>query len=814
MLRNYLLTAWRNIIKNRVYTLINILCLVVGLTVFVFGSMLIDYERHYDSFFANADRIMTVGTVFTPEADIGVKEFDGTYSAVQPLIKAQVPGVTLSARTFVRKFLVTQGDFDYYENLHFADPELTQILTFDYVEGDVSALQDPHGLIVTQSLATKYFGAGPYLGEVLTLDHQSEFHVNAVIKDLPRNSHLSASIMNQDGEFSAIVSTVALEALEEFDPGGNWRNLSNGELTYVMLPEGKTQAWFQAAIDGIYASHLPEDQLDFIASFRVRPLGELNTAIWDMIGLPMIESVQLLALLVLIVAIVNYTNLATAQSLGRAKEVGLRKTMGATRVQLLQQFLVESITFVAIAMLITLVLLEFMVPAFNVVAGRDMTINYAEVLAWLLATIVIVGVVAGAYPAYMITRTTPIEALRNGKSADGNGGFFRSAMLGLQFTISIFMLGMVMVFYVQNSRIEASGNIFPRAQVYNLERLDVEEIRGRHDVLRNELLALPGVEAMAYSHQIPFQQGSSAGVKGRIKGDETSGFSIMNIVISSDFFHAYDMPLLAGRDLDEAYTDDFRPEGSKSLNVVLNELAVEKLGFASPQDAIGEVFYNFPEPNDEGDVEPLTHTIVGVVPALNFQGFHNTIKPMMYFGDREYFRIASVRIKPGDMAGTIDAIERVWGEVIPDYPIQGTFLNETFGDTFSIFRDISRVMASFAFLATALSMMGLFGVAAFMAAQRTREIGIRKVMGASIPQIIKLLIWQFSKPVIWGLLFALPLTYLASGYYLESFADRVAYREVLILIAGSLSVVFAWAIVAVHAIRIARLNPIHALRYE
>jgi putative ABC transport system permease protein len=460
------------------------------------------------------------------------------------------------------------------------------------------------------------------------------------------------------------------------------------------------------------------------------------------------------------------------------------------------------------------VLLEFMVPAFNVVAGRDMTINYAEVLAWLLATIVIVGVVAGAYPAYMITRTTPIEALRNGKSTGGNGGFFRSAMLGLQFTISIFMLGMVMVFYVQNSRIEASGNIFPRAQVYNLERLDVEEIRGRHDVLRNELLALPGVEAMAYSHQVPFQQGTSAGVKGRIKGDETSGFSIMNIVISPDFFHAYDMPLLAGRDLDEAYTDDFRPEGSKSLNVVLNELAVEKLGFASPQDAIGEVFYNFPEPNDEGDVEPLTHTIVGVVPALNFQGFHNTIKPMMYFGDREYFRIASVRIKPGDMAGTINAIERVWGEVIPDYPIQGKFLNETFGDTFSIFRDISRVMASFAFLATALSMMGLFGVAAFMAAQRTREIGIRKVMGASIPQIIKLLIWQFSKPVIWGLLFALPLTYLASGYYLESFADRVAYREVLILIAGSLSVVFAWAIVAVHAIRIARLNPIHALRYE
>ena len=814
MLRNYLLTAWRNIIKNPAYALINIMCLVVGLTVFVFGSMLIDYERHYDSFFANAERIMAVGTMFSPEANIGIKEYDGTYSAIKPLIETQIPEVAHSARRFQREFLVTQGDSDYYENLFFADPALTQILQFDYIEGDASALQDPRGLIVSQSLAIKYFGDGPYLAQVLTLDHKSELHVNAVIRDLPKNSHLSGTFMNTDAEFTALGSTVALETLEAFDQAGDWNNLSSGELTYVMLPEGKTQAWLQTAIDGIYASHLPEEQTDFIAAFRVRPLTQLNTAVWDMIGLPMMESIQLLALLVLIVAIVNYTNLATAQSLGRAKEVGLRKTMGASRFQLLQQFLVESITFVAIAMLITLALLEFLVPAFNAVAGRNMQIDYSEVIVWLLATMIVVGVVAGAYPAYMITRTTPIEALRNGKSAGGNGSFFRSAMLGLQFTISIFMLGMVMVFYVQNSRIEASGDIFPRAQVYNLERLDVEQILGRHDVLRNELLALPGVEAMAYSHQIPFEQSNSSGIKGRIKGDVDSGFSMMNIVISPDFFKAYDMPFLAGRDLSKVYADDFQVKGSKRLNVVVNELAVERLGFASPQDAIGEVFYDYPQNDDAAIVEPRTHTIVGVVPALNFQGFHNSIKPMLYFADSEDFRIASIRIKPGNMVATISAVERVWEEVIPDYPIQGKFLNETFDDTFSIFLDVSRVMAGFAFLATALSMMGLFGVAAFMAAQRTREIGIRKVMGASIPQIIKLLIWQLSKPVIWGLLFALPLTYLASGYYLDFFADRLAHRAVLILIAGGISVIFAWAIVAVHAIRIARLNPIHALRYE
>ena len=288
----------------------------------------------------------------------------------------------------------------------------------------------------------------------------------------------------------------------------------------------------------------------------------------------------------------------------------------------------------------------------------------------------------------------------------------------------------------------------------------------------------------------------------------------MNIVISPDFFKVYDLPLLAGRQLSEQYADDFLQEGNTRLNVIVNELAAERFGFASPQAAIGATFFDYPDASGADAREPRAHTIVGVVPAINFQGFHNAIKPMMYWAVPKYYRIASLRIKAGNMVSTIDDVERVWKQVIPDYPIQGKFLNETFDDTFSIFRDISKVMAGFAFLATALSMMGLFGVAAFMAAQRTREIGIRKVMGASIPQIIKLLIWQFSKPVVWGLLFALPLTYLASGLYLDFFADKVPYRQVLIVIAGGLSVIFAWSVVAVHAIRIARLNPIYALRYE
>ena len=808
MIKNYLLIAWRQIIKNKLYSSINILGLVVGLAVYIFGSLLVDYERSHDLFYKNADRIYTAGSVFSATANIGLGETSGIYTALAPIILADVEDVESAARTVRREFLLSIDDDHYYESIRFADPSILTIFDFDYIEGDSRALEDPLGLLMTRTMATKYFGDSSAMGRTITLDHDSSLRVTAVIEDLPPNTHFNSALIGSAG-FGLVAPLAALNRASDYDLAGNFNNLSSGDNTYMLLKEGRNRDWLQLQLDGVYESHFPEDSRDFITGFNVRPIVEANTIIWDMVGMPVLDSIRVLAFLVLIVAIVNYTNLATAQSMSRAKEVGLRKTMGAARGQLLIQFLVESLCITLISMLIALAILEILVPLFNASVDRGLVINYATTMPWLLLTTILVGLVSGAYPAYLITHASPIDALRDGGKKGAKGSLFRSLMLGLQFTISIFMLAMVMIVYFQNAKVESAGNIYPRSQIITLKRLGLESIQERMDTLRNELLTIRGVEGVTFSSQVPFEQNNSAFGAGSVAGDKDSAFNLTQIIIDEHFLELYDIPLLAGRNINREIGNDTVREGALSANVIVNELAYEKLGFSSPQQALGSVFYDFPD-----ERETRAYTIVGVVPSQNFMGFHNKIKPNVFMARPENLHLASIRIKGAGMAETLTEVEATWETLIPDYPIQSEFLDETFGEVFKIYNSMTQVFGAFAFVALTLSLIGLFGLAAFMAESRTKEIGIRKVMGASMSQIISLLIWQFSKPVIWALFIALPLAYMASAKYLDFFADRLSMPAGVVMVAGVFAVLFAWVVVAIHAMKIARANPIKALRYE
>ncbi len=808
MFRNYITIAWRQILKNKVYASINILGLVVGLTVYIFGSLLISYERSHDTFYEKHERIFTAGSIFSATAGIGVSETDGIYTAFQPLILAEVEEVEEVARTVRAEFLLTIDGDDYYEHIKFADPAFLKIFDFEYLEGDSRALDDPSGLLMTKTSAVKFFGDEPALGRIVTLDHDVSLHVSAVISDLPLNTHFQSSIIG-GSKFGLVAPIQALNRASDYDLAGNFNNLSGGDFTYMLLPEGKTRAWLQAKLDGIYDAHFPEDSKEFITGVKVRPLVEANTIIWDAVGLPVLDSVYLLAFLVLVIAIVNYTNLATAQSLGRAREVGLRKTMGASRGQLLTQFLIESLCITTISMLIAMVVLEFIVPLFNVAVGRGLVIDYSVILPWLAVTTLGVGLIAGAYPAYLIALASPINALRDGGARGQTGSLFRSLMLGLQFSISIFMLAMVLIVYFQNKKVESASDIYPRSEIITLQRLNLESIRERFGTLHNELMKIEGVKSVAYSSLLPYQQSDSSGEAGPVEGDKSSSFLLRRLVIDEHFLEAYDIPLLGGRNFSSQIAGDTVKEDILAANVILNEMALKKLGFSSAGDAIGRVYYDFPD-----ERAPRAYTIIGVAPDQNFKGFHNKIAPTVYLMDPEAYAYASIRVQGADMAATLSKIELVWEDINPDYPIQSEFLDETFNGVFKIFGAMSKMLGGFAFVALALSLVGLFGLAAFMAESRTKEIGIRKVMGASLPQIIRLLIWQFSTPVMWAVLLALPLSYVASGLYLNFFAERLTMPAGIIAVAGILSVAFAWGIVAIHATKIARANPISALRYE
>lgn len=808
MIRNYILIAWRQILKNKTYAAINILGLVVGLAVYIFGSLLVTYERTHDAFYQNSDRIFTAGSIFSATANIGVSETDGIYTAFAPHIVSDIPELEEVARSVRAEFLMSVDDDHYYQNIRFVDPSFLKIFDFDYIEGDNSALDDPLGILMTKSSATKFFGELPALGRTISLDHELSLHVTAVVADLPPNTHFNSSIIG-DGDFNFIAPLAALNRASDYDLAGNFNNLSMGDFTYMLLPEGKTREWLQAKIDGIFDSHFPDEDKNFITGLKVRPLVEANTIIWDLVGMPVLDSIRILAFMVLVVAIVNYTNLATAQSLGRAREVGLRKTMGAARGQLLAQFMVESLCIATISMLIALALLEIIVPVFNTAVGRGLVIDYSVTLPWLVFTSLAVGLVAGAYPAYLITRTSPIDALRDGGAKGIRGSLFRSIMLAVQFSISIFMMAMVLIVYFQNRQVESASNIYPRSQIIALKRLDVESIQARMETLRNELAALPGVENVSFSSQLPFLQNNSAFDAGPVQGDEDSAFILTQVIIDQHFLDTYDIPLLLGRNLSSEIAGDTVSEGVLVGNVIVNELALARLGFSSPGDALNQVFYDFPD-----EREPRAYTIVGITPDQNFMGFHNSIKPTVFMTVPEDLRFASIRVKGAGMADTLTRIESVWDELNPEYPMQSEFLDETFGKMFKFYSAMTLVLGGFAFVALMLSLIGLFGLAAFMAERRTKEIGIRKVMGASMVQIVQLLIWQFSKPVMWALVIALPLSYFASSTYLNFFADRLTMPAGIVAIAGLLAVVFSWAIVAIHATKIARANPIKALRYE
>jgi len=809
MFWNYVKIALRNLRKNKAFAAINITGLAIGLTIYVFGGLIVKYETTHDVFFDRYERIYTIGATAAPDLNLSFEVLNAVQSAVGPIIDAELSDVEAVARSIAADYLVTMGPDSFYQGIRFSDPALLQIFDLGYLHGDSSALEDPSALLISESTAMKYFGKTDVIGEVVTLDNEFDYFVAAVVEDLPLNSHFNSQII-LDTPFEIVAPIQALSRMRDFDVAGNWSNLSMGNMTYVLLPATLDGAWLQTQLNSMYDRIVTDRAKQVIGSFIVYPLSAANTSVWDVIGLPVISVISLLSFLVLVVACVNYTNLATAQSLGRSREVGMRKTMGAGRRQLLTQFLVESLVIATIAMVIAIAVLEIIIPLFNNATNKALTLNYLRTMPWLMMTTVFVGLLAGLYPAWLITRASPIDALRDSARKGRKGSRMRSIMIGAQFAISAFMLALVAVVFMQNEKVKESSYVFPRSEIYTLDRLNVDSIRDRLDTLRHELEALPNVDGVAYASQVPYEQNNSGTNVTLEPGDEAGKFPLQYMSMSPEFLHTYDIPLLAGRPLSRDIANDVRTEDAEVVNVIINELALEKFGIATPADAINKRFYNFSEEN--GSVPE--YVIVGVAPTQNITGLFNAERAWMYIYRPDFLRIGSVRITGGNIMDAVEQIEDVWDSVIPDYPIQGQFIDAAFNDVYDVLKYMNLALAGFAFVAFSLALIGLFGLAAFMATQRTKEIGVRKVLGANSLQIARLLVWQFSTPVLWALAISLPLAYLASSTYLNFFADRIDTTIPVLLIAGAIAVVLAWGTVAGHAIRIARANPIYALRYE
>jgi len=810
MFKNYIQTALRNILKNKLYAGINIFGLAIGLTIYFLGGVLADYERNHDTMFANHERTYTIGTYLSPNNNVGVKEFDNAYTAFGPHLKANIPEIEYMARTERGSYLMSIGDKHFYDNIKFADKELLQIFDFNFIHGDASALNDASSIVLTRTTAEKLFGRVDVIGENIELNHEHSLQVSAVIEDVPQNSHFNSSFIAPD-PLGALASFEAFARIEGQSVEGNWNNISTGNYIYVMLKEPLPLAEIEQKLAPVFANHAPELVKEGALGLKARQLKDTNTAVWDMVGMPVIESIQILGAIVLLIAIVNYTNLAMAQSMKRTREVGIRKTHGAQRSQLLTQFLMESFVVTAFAVLLAVVFLELLVPQINTATGKVVSLDYLTMLPWLIGTTAFVGLLAGLYPSYLITKVNPIDTLNAGAAKGVGGSLFRSMMVGTQFMLAIFVLALVMIIYFQNQKVEETSNVFPKDEVVALDGMDIDAIRKREPILRAELLKLADVRSVSFASQVPFMQRNSWTQVVRKKGDVEAKFLSNTLSTDHDFLKTFDIPLVAGRDFSrEISADENTSDEVSQSNVIVNELLASKLGFAGAADALGQTFWGVPD----SDGRSFQYDIVGVVASQNILGLHNDVKPWIFTIDSFPHQYGAVRLKAGFSPDAVAQIEEVWKRVIPDYPIQHQFLDGLFQEIYKVYQAMNTALAVFAGVALLLAFIGLFGLAAFMAESRTKEIGLRKVLGATSQQIVKLLIWQFSKPVMWSILFAIPLAYFASSGYLQFFSDRIVIQIPIILLSGVMAVVVAWVVIAVHAIAVARTSPVRALRYE
>lgn len=817
MFRNYLLTAFRNLGRNKLYSCINIAGLSIGLALFVATQIITSYERNHDAFFPNAERIHAVYGIFKPDAGLGVRSNIGVQSTVAPLLRADIPGVESVARLLTREYLAQHEDRKFYQPIRFADPAFLDIFQLDFMAGDAAtALQDPDGLIITASMAEKYFGDENAVGKVIRFNNKYELHVTAVIADLPLNSHFTTSII-VDEPLQMIATTAALARLSDFKLEGDWNNMSGSDITYVLLHADTTVQRIDSQLARLYEKHVPERHKEYLQTFELRSLTQLNLYPWEATGLPVMTSIEVLGLLILIIAIFNFTNLSTAQLLGRTREVGLRRVMGASRLQMFVQFMTESMALAGFALVLAVALISIVLPMLNDVTDKGIALDLfgqPQRLLWLCGLVVLVGGLAGSYPAWLIARGRTVMLLKGGMTQGRRPALVRSSMIVAQFAIALFMMICVGIIYTQNQMMNRSSDVFDRDRIVTLERMDRDEIKTKVETLRSEMERLPGVTAFAVSSQVPFEQDQSMGKFGLTPGDEANSFELYRISIDRNFLKTYDIELLTGRNFSEAYSDDILITDEEknpvqgSVNVIVNGLTLAKLGF-SQANAPGQRFYRFVQ-----DGPTVEYRIVGVIPDANFLGFHNALKAIVFVNRPDIQRIASLKLKGESMPETLAAIDKVWGAQAPDFPIERKFLDDHFNDIYKIFRSINIALAGFASLAVLVASIGLFGMAAFMAERRTREIGIRKVLGANTGDIVKLLLLQFSQPVFIAILLASPLAYFSAGLYLNFFAERAALPWGLFIGAGLALLLLAWLTVATHAVRVAQSNPILALRYE
>ncbi len=822
MIGNYLVTALRNIVRHKLYSFINIAGLAVGLACVIFIALFISDEISYDKW------VPDTGNLYQVQATMRPPGLPPMVTAVAPFplpifMKDHLPEVMAMTHLSPQRMTVNVGGRQFAERIDEVDANFFQVIELPLVKGDPArVLSDPESVVLSQSTARKYFGDADPIGrtigisrascgpELVACPEREPLRVTGVVRDLPHNTQLVADLL--------IPHTSLVDRLTE--PGKEtWFYLAS--FAYVRLAPGTDPKAVLAMLDPLLdryvslrketSSTLPTSrqmQLTMVPFTSVHLSSEgkggnmTPPGSWATIyGLGVIGS------LILLIACFNFMNLATARATMRAREIALRKCVGASRSQLIVQFLGEAVMMALLALLVAFALVEILLPAFDRFLERPIAFHYGT--DWTLPVSIVVlavlaGLISGSYPALVLSRFHPATVLKANAAGQSGSGVLRNVLVVLQFAVSI---GLAIVAFVVFAQIDYARHVemgFRRDNIVTISAMR-RLTASQRESFANVLRANPGVAGVAMSNITPLS-GLISTSTSRLPG-QPGQIVLDELVITPDFPALYGMRLVAGRMLSESRGEDAivaKPDPSnEGHNILINQAAAARFGY-TPQQALGKTLI----------LDKSQLRIVGVLGDAKTEGARIAVKPAVFLYDKQNTPYLSVRLNPQNVQATLAFIDRTWRSFAPTVAITQSLVSDDF-DKLYISNERQGVMfAIFVAIAIFIACLGLFGLAAFTAGRRTREIGIRKVFGARTRDIVFLLLWQFSIPVLIANAIAWPVAWYYLHNWLQGFAYRITLSPLYFLGSGAAALVIAWATVFIHARRVANANPIHALRYE
>lgn len=834
MFQNYLTVALRNIGKHKLYSFINIAGLAVALACAILIMLFVRDEISYDKVTRGAENIYRAEVAFYPPGREPLEIASSMYPLADAL-RTEVSGVVETLRVGGQNSAVKSGDKSFFEPIAVADPNFFTMLGYRLIKGDPAIiLSRPDTLVVSESFAAKYFGKEDPIGKILTLDADKTVEIVGVMADLPHNVHLKVGAVLPIGSKADRLYGADEESRRQ---ASSWTNAN--WYTYVRVVTGTDPVSVQQQMPDMLRRHVKAADLGFPAEadmaevirFSLRPLTELHFANRPGLGstlattpsdMTAVYGFTLIAIMIVVIAAINFMNLATARATQRAREVGMRKVVGAKRRQLVTQFLGESVLISLFALALALALVELLLPSFGRFVDRPISLSYAgdwDVSLGAVGLAIMTGLLGGIYPALVLSGFRPAMVLKSNQSGQSGSGMLRATLVVVQFAISIALGVTAAVVYGQTLYAQSFDVGFKRDNMLVLTGIGRDQVLPIRETLRNELAANPNIAGIAGTSDSAFDGNENNSIV-RTPDNPTEPVLIRQLNVEPEFFQVYGIKMIAGRTFsrdrgeDVDNTKDFNEIAPDGLSMVINEAAVKRLGFASPQDAIGKPLREDAPPGPDGVARNATRIIVGVVSDIHFDSLRSTVLPTRYTYNPNGLNHFTIAIKGGDVRKTVDFVRETWARLVPDLPVRVAFLDDTYQKLYEQDEKRGQMFALFTGFAILIACLGLFGLASFTAERRTKEIGVRKVFGARVRDIVGLLLWQFSKPVLIANLIAWPVAWYYLSEWLSGFAYRIDLSPLYFVAAGLGALVIAWATVTLHSVRVARSKPVHALRYE